>query len=326
MLLKEYLKEYNSYHILIEDELDILIIYHLLTKRNANIMLKVGWQEKIGDKSSYTRMDRVYVDVLLKPLATYLSHNLKSIRITGQVLRSSYTDLIGKKLGSDVNVNDTIWIITDEDLSTFFNKRRERVGLGILILDITGYLVASISDHIHILLEKYIPYSDLQGSGLSEDIEEIRYLLSKMRREGAYILGGFNTGVKFLVKKFAKYVDKVIYGDFNPDLSGILSLLKSKEIKELPNKYVKIVHLYDEVINKDRFKKVVYGYDEVDKAVRYGMVYEIIVLKSLILKKLDLIELIYNAYKNCINVEIVEIDDSIGRYISSLGGIIGFKY
>jgi len=318
-------KEEKLFLIRIEGSLDLLFIFHILEKGLANIVLKVGWQDKREEKGKYRRLDRIYINAKLKPLKLYLDERLHSIRITGIVLESEYRDLIGKRLGGDIRIGDKIKLETDEELERIAEKRKEETSIGIIILDLIGYLVAEINSKITILEEKYYPYKEFSESDFKKEVDTLNSLISKMKDKGLIIIAGVNIGNRSIAKKL-KNVDILVYGDYNPDISGILGLLKTKEVEGIKNSFYKMIKLYEEIINRDRFDKVVYGISDVFQYIEYGLVNQLIVTRSTILKYPEIIEKLYSLFLSCIEVEIVDDDTSIGMYLNSLGGIAGFKY
>lgn len=315
----------HTYLIRIEDSLDILILYYMMENEQGNIILKIGWQDKREERKGYKRLDRIHANVKIKPLKIYMDENLEGLRVTGLVLDSDYKELIGKKLGGDLRIGDIIKVETHEDLKRIEEKREEKLGIGVIIIDLTGYIVAEVSDKISILAEKYYPYEEITKDEFYKELQELNMLINRMKEKGLVIVAGVNIGSKSILRKLQN-IDHIIYGDFSPDVSGISSLLKHEKLRTLSNKYIRTLTLYDEIINRERFKKIIYGINEVYKNIEYGLIYRVLVTKSTILKNPSLINKLYEIFLSCIEVDIINDDTSLGMYLNYLGGIAAFKY
>ena len=312
----------DTYLIRLINKLDIVLLYHILISKIGVITIKIGWQEKRIGRNVKTRMQRIYVNTKLEPLKIYFFRDLTGIRVTGQVVECEYRELIGKKIGGDIKIGDLIKLETKEDLIRL-SKEDINEGIGVIILDITGYLIAEVTDKIEILAEKYMPYQEFYDKDFQKDIRILNESINRLKEKGYIIVAGVNIGAES-VYKHLKNVDIHINGDFNPDISGVLTLLKNEKIRNIRNKYIKLLELYHELIYRDRFNKIVYGVENVFEYAEQKLLNKILVIEDLILEKPNLIGEIYDTYKKCISIEIIEKDSSIGLYLNKLGGIVGF--
>lgn len=321
--------EYREEYIIIKPEsrFDIIILYWII-KSVGKVGTTIKWQEKI-ESGLKTKRTLEVVTVIIQYDDIRIDHSIKSLRITGRIIESSKNELVGKRIGIDLNINNTTIVPKDDTAEKILRKTMPKKSILVIILDIDGYVIAEVSDRIEIIDEKYIPTADIlekEEMEIKKDVTNINELVKRYRERGSVVVLGYNIGSKNLAKKI-KGVDYKVEKTLSANINGVLTILKEianeKAIREA-NELAKAVQIYDELLSKE-LTKVVYGIKEIIEKIGYGIIHTIIFTDKVIHDK-KILDYILQAYLSCINVHFVDSYSSLGRYVNQYGGVIAISY
>ncbi len=322
-------KEHREEYIALEPEtrFEIIILYWII-KLAGKVGTTIKWQEKIESGLKTKRTSEI-VTVIIEFDDIRLDHTIKSLRITGRVANSSKEELIGRRIGIDISINDTAIIPKNKTIERIIDKVSPKKSILIVILDIDGYIVAEVSDKIEIIYEKYISTAELLEDGresFQKDLDMIKEVIKRYRENGTTIILGYNIGSKNLAKKI-KEADYRIEGSLTANMNGILTILKelakNREIRE-NNEVTRMIQIYDQILSGDP-TKLIYGVDELFEKIDYGIVHTVIFTDRIIHDN-KILDRLFEAFLSCIEVQFVDSHTSLGRYINQFGGLVGISY
>lgn len=282
----------------------------------------IYWQEKLESGLKTKRAKPLKTRVIVRPDKKFIDQSLTSIRITGEILDSSYQPLIGKRIGVEIRLNERIDLLMIKNLKGI-NKLYSPTKIVITILDITGYLIAYVTDKIEIVKERYLSTEELLSGKetVEKEIEDIRKLTNV--EDGIKVLA-YNVGVKNIAKRLNLNATK-IEGYFDPNITGVINVLKVLvNNRKIENKVAREIEYYN-LLNDTRItNKIIYG-EEALESINYGIVKTLLISKKIAIQK-EVIERIKELLDKCLNVEIVDERTSIGMLVNKFGGIVGITY
>lgn len=319
-----------------KDELDILLLYHLIYNNpGITIVATIYWQEKQESGRKSVRLSRRKMRVELNPYNVFLSEDLRGIRVTGRVL-TSYPEkfLKGRRIGTTVNIGDKIIFRRSDEVDKLLSIVPDGRGGGLIIyvLGLDSYIVAKVNNELSIINQRNYQYSKHAASEqgekdkYKEDLEkDLGWGIVEKREKGYSIVVGANIVTKkYISSKYLKWIDLVIEGGFEGDLTGLVQLIRSSRIRELfkDNKYIRKLAVYAEAMAKLERGEVIYGLDEVSAAVKYGSIKHLLLSVDIVLKHLEIIDLIVTALKRRINVSVMNKGDYAYHLINRFGGVV----
>ena len=322
-------KEYREDYIIIKPEsrFEIIILYWII-KSTGTVGTTIKWQEKIESGLKTKRSSEV-VTVVIQYDDMRMNHTLKSLRITGRIVNASKQELVGKRMGVDISINDTAMIPRNDTVERILNKTTPKKSILTIILDIDGYVIAEVSDRIEIIHEKYLPTTEILGDDVEEiqrDLANINEIIKRYRERGSTVILGYNIGSKNLAKKI-KGVDYRLEKTLTANINGVLTILKEianqKEIRET-NEMTKAIKIYEELLSGD-LTKVVYGVDELIEKSGYGVIHTVIFTDKIVNNE-KLLDYLFEAFSSCMEVQFVDSYSSLGRYVNQFGGLVGISY
>lgn len=322
-------KKYRLDYIIIEPEsrFEIIVLYWII-KSTGKVGTTIKWQEKI-ESGLKTKRSTEIVTVIIQYDDIRIDQTLKSIRITGRILDTNKDELVGKRVGIDISINDTAIVPRNDTVEKILSKTKAKKTILTIILDIDGYVIAEVSDKIEIIHEKYLPTTELLGDNVEEfnmDLRNINEIIKRYKEKGSTVILGYNIGSKNLAKKI-KEIDIKLERALTANINGVLTVLKEiadqKDIIET-NEMTKAIKTYEKLLSQD-LTKVVYGIDEIIEKYRYGVIHTVIFTDKIIHSE-EILNYLFEMFLSCIDVQFVDSYSSLGRYVNRFGGIVGISY
>ncbi len=258
-----------------------------------------------------------------------IDENLTSLRVTGRIVESKYEVLKGRTIGVDIRINDEIGLQSEYINRNVVNKLERYEEYLVIVVDITGYIIALVGDRIEVVEEKYYSTTEILES--KEDfnrlVDRLSSILDINRERGVIVILGHNTGTKNLANKLAGAADYIVEGPFEPNIGGVVNVLKHLLKRNIlqTGKYPRLMETYEKLTDPRNLHRILYGKEEVIKAINNRYATEVyITVKTLINQ--NLIEEVATALEKCVKVEIVDDNTSLGMLINRFGGIVALGY
>lgn len=333
-MIKSYKEEVVE--LIPKNELDLLVIYHITTSiTDITMLATIYWQEKQESGRKNVRLSRRKMYVELQPYNVHLSEDIRSVRITGYV-KVSYPEkfLKGRKIGITVNVGDKVIFKRIPELDKVLSYIPEETGksLIIFVLDMDSYIVAKVDNDLSVVNQrryqysKHLPSNQDEKDKFKEDVlKDLLWAIEEKKKSGCAIVVGVNIiSKKYLSSKLARWVDLIVEGDFEGDLTGLIQLIRHSKVREMfgDNYYINKLVVHAESLAKLERGEVLYGFEEVSAAIKYNTAKRLILVTDIIFEKPELIELIVTALKKKINVSIMGKSDYGYYMVKRYGGIV----
>lgn len=319
-----------------KDELDVVLLYYIISNvPDTSIIATVYWQEKQMSGRKSIRLSRRKLKVVLRPFNVFLSEDLRGMRVTGTVLISHPEKFLkGRKLGISFNIGDKIIFRRSEAVDKLLSIAPESKDGGLIVfaLGLDSYIVAKVDNDLSIINQRRYQYSkhavsdyderDRYKEDLGKDVE---WAIAEKKKGGYSIVAGANIVTrKYLSKKYLKWIDLVVEGDFEGDVSGLVQLIRSSAVRELfkDNKYINKLAVYAEAMANLERGEVIYGFDEAAAAVKYGSIKHLLLTTDVVVNNPGVVELVVTALKRRVSVSIVNKGDYAYYFIKRFGGVV----
>lgn len=319
-----------------ENELDIIILYYIFTNiEDLSILTKVYWQEKQESGRKNIRLSRRRMEVELRPYNVLLSNDLKSIRITGQVV-ASYPEkfLKGRSIGVSINLGDKTILKDGKELLKLLDIIPSSKGRGIIffVLGIDSYTVGKVNGDLNIVNQrlyqysKYTPGSDEELDKYKEDVKnDLMWAVNEKKKAGYAIIVGVNiVSKRYITTRLRKHIDLIIEGDFEGDTTGLTQLIRNSKVRDhfRDNYYINKLAVYSEALAKLERGEVIYGFDEVSAAVKYGSIKKLVVSYDVVKENPDVINLIIDGLRRRVAITILNRGDYAYFLVKRYGGLV----
>lgn len=331
MKVKAVNKLYATHEVLPQDPLDIILLAYIIINysKEIEILKWVDWQFK---GKTETRLDRVHVAVSISPSKVVLSEDLSSIRVTGRILKASLEEgLVGRTLGIDIKVGESLWLRCNDKHVKILNIRKElhTSSTIIIIFDDREATIAILDDYIREVFSTvfsgrkyYVAYHDYIAEVEKFLIKAMEYV---KRRSLPCIVASPSIFKRIAIKYGSQincnYVEVDIGG-----LNGIFQLLKKDVVRQKfgDNKIIKEYLLTEYIPYLLSKGLVIYGKDQLSSSINGKALHYLIVEKKYVIENFEYVaDWIMKMLMARKEVLIVDKASSLGVLASRLGGVFG---
>jgi len=312
----------------VETRLDILYIYTVVS-RGSNLRTKIKWQERFESGHKTKRREALITEAILQPTNITIDEDLTSLRVTGRIIEAKYEVLKGRTIGVDIRLGEEIGLNGEYLKESVVKKLQKDEEYVVVVIDITGYIIASVGDKIEVIEEKYYSTTEILDSkeDLKRIVERLLSILENMKGKGVTIIVGYNTGTKNIAAKLAKIANQIVEGPFEPNIGGVINVLKHLLKKQTlhSGKFLKLMEAFEKLTDPRNIHRIFYGREDVIKAIEDRYATEVYVTVKTIINQ-NLIEEVIKALEQCMKVEVVDDTTSLGLLINKYGGIVAIGY
>ncbi len=328
-----------------ESRLDVLLIYLFFEDNEANIVVRVTWQERmvssgVVEEKKRGKKKRVTVKVAVKK--AYLEEDLEGVRLNGRVIECEEgQELKGRNLGVDIPIGEKVILEGEEGAVrrylTTASGRRASGKVVLLLIDDREASVTLIDDLPVLLLEKNLGWHRSQGKEGSLELEkELDPLVSLSikeaeRHKARLIVASSSIFMKRLRRMIERRYSKGYFmdGPYLGSYYGALEVMRSREFRRLARGTLAAVQgRRMEMIKRGLILGgVEYGLIDVSRAVERSRAHMVVATTDFILSALEkdgdgLRGVVLKGLEKGVEVSVVSPKGELGKMVSSLGGVV----
>ncbi len=290
--------------------------------------------------------ERKPITVKIKGEKIEFSKYGNSLRVTGKIIGGTPEEFVqtGNYHTINVEIEKPIKIVKEKWQKYILDRIKKAVSetkrpkLGIILLDnekaLVSYLKGYGVEHSHEIYSGRSKRDKNPEDKLNQFYAELTKQIENIDSEKIIIAGpGFAKEElrEHIQQKYPDLLKKLIFEKVSSaERSAVKELMNSGAISQAIGEHQiekesMLIEKLKENIGKDT-GLAIYGINEIEKALEYKAVEQIIVIDDLIRQKPEIKQLLEKAEKNKVHIEIFSSESDPGHELKGIGGLAAFLY